>query len=304
MVTAAADPPRHGLGLAAGSLAVLTFALWGGNNLAVKISVEALPPLAAAFYRFALGLGFFLLMARLRGDSLRLEQGQFAPLAGLALLFIVQIATLNVGTVHTSAARGTVFLGAHPLFIALFAALLAGERLGLLKVVGLGLAFAGVVATFADAFLGAGETLLGDGLMLLSAVLLGLRLVVLKKIIATMPQFRALAWQVGLSLPVFALLTLTLERGRWGDVGARHVFAMLYQGVVVAGFCFSVNAWLYQRFRAGDVAAYTFTVPLWGVLFCYLIAGDPVTAWLAAGVGLVALGIAIASRGGAPPGMG
>jgi drug/metabolite transporter (DMT)-like permease len=285
------------------ALALTIFALWGANNLAIKVAVEAIPPLAAAGLRFGLAIGILALWGRSRGVGIRLQPGELKLLAGLSALFLIQIGALNVAQKLTSAVRGTVFLASHPLFIGLFASLLIpGDKLTRQRLVGLLLAFAGVFVTFAEGFFQPGAYLWGDALMMVSAVLLGLRLIVLKLILQRTPVARTLFWQATLSVPVFFGLSLLFERHAWGHVAARHVGAMLYQGVVIAGFCFAGNAWLYENFRASQIAAFTFSVPLWGVLICGLVAHDPITVWLVAGVALVATGIAVANRSsGAEP---
>lgn len=283
------------------ALALLVFALWGANNLAIKVAVGAIPPLAAAGIRFSLGVVFFALWARHKGVGLWPQPGELRRLAVLAALFFIQIAALNIGQKLTSAVRGTVFLAAHPLFVGLFASWwVPGDRLTRGKLLGLLLAFAGVLVTFAEGFLAPGAGLLGDAVVLASAILLGARLVLLKLVVQEVPPPRTLFWQAGLSLPVFFGLSAWLERGSWGVVGMPHVVAMGYQGVVVAGFCFATNAWLYEHFRASQIAGYTFTVPLWGVAICALVAHDPLTLSLVAGVAMVALGIALASRDAGP----
>lgn len=287
--------------LPAVGLALLIYLLWGGNNLAIKVAVESIPPLAAAGIRFTLAMLFLAGWARAKRVSLRLGPGELRSLAILSALFLVQIATLNIGQKLTSAVRGTVFLAAHPLFIALFASLfIPGDRLGKLKLSGLLLAFAGILVTFAEGFRAEPGRLLGDLVIIVSAILLGGRLVYLKLLVQRIPVPRTLFWQATLAVPIFYLLSAILERGLWGPVGASHILAMGYQGLVIAGFGFAANAWLLEHFRASDVAAYVFTTPLWGVLLCWLILGDPLTIHVVAGVALVALGIAVANRAAQP----
>ncbi|MCC7492077.1 MAG: DMT family transporter [Fimbriimonadaceae bacterium] len=281
------------------AVALLIYALWGGNNLAIKVSVEAVPPLAAACGRFLLALLVVAPTAWLQGVSLRPQPGELWKLTKLSSLFLLQIAALNIGQQHTSAVRGTVFLAAHPLFVALFAALhIAGDPLRGRRLLGLLTAFAGILLTFSEGFWHSSGTLLGDAIVLASAILLGERLVVLKLVVQDVPPARTLAWQFLLALPIFAVASAALESGAWQPLAARHWAGMLYQGLVIAGFCFVANAWLFQRFRASQVAAYVFTTPLWGVLLCHLLLGDPLTWPILGGVGLVALGIALASRAG------
>ena len=58
---------------------------------------------------------------------------------------------------------------------------------------------------------------------------------------------------------------------------ASLVASLFYQGVVVAGFNFVVNAWLLQRYPPSALAACALTSPIWGVLVAALVAGDPLT---------------------------
>ena len=282
---------------AAIGLSLLIYALWGGNNIAIKVAVEAIPPMAAAGFRFVLGVTVLGIFARHRGVTLKLQPGELRRLWPLVLAFVFQILTLNVGQKLTSAVRGTVFLAAHPLFIALFASFfIPGDKLSSRKVVGLLLAFGGILVTFSEGFLHSTGSLLGDAVIITSAILLGGRLVMLKLIVQHVPVPRTLFWQAALGVPIFFALSLMFEGAMWQPVMAQHVGAMLYQGLVIAGFCFLCNAWLLENFRASQVAAYVFTTPLWGVVLCGLILHDPITPWVAAGAALVACGIAVASR--------
>ena len=54
----AAPPPTYSLekiGPGAASLALLTAVLWGGNQVAIKVGLEGMPPLAMAAARFGIG---------------------------------------------------------------------------------------------------------------------------------------------------------------------------------------------------------------------------------------------------------
>lgn len=303
-MVASPEPKNLNRPMTAGAIALslLIYALWGGNNIAIKVAVEAIPPLAAAGFRFVLALIILISYARHRGVCLRLQPGEVRLLAWLVLAFVLQILTLNVGQKLTSAVRGTVFLAAHPLFIAFFAGLfIPGDSLRGRKLVGLLLAFAGILVTFSEGLLQSRAHLLGDAVIITSAVLLGGRLVLLKLIVQQIPVPRTLFWQAALGVPIFFALSLLFERGMWQPVQTQHVVAMGYQGLVIAGFCFLCNAWLLENFRASQVAAYVFTTPLWGVLLCGVLIHDPITPWVLAGTVLVACGIAVASRSNAAP---
>jgi drug/metabolite transporter (DMT)-like permease len=74
------------------------------------------------------------------------------------------------------------------------------------------------------------------------------------------------------------------------------VGAVLYQGVVVAGFCFIVWIHLLQRYSASRLGAFSFTTPVLGVTLSVLLVGDTLAIEHLASVVLVAAGILIVER--------
>ena len=72
--------------------------------------------------------------------------------------------------------------------------------------------------------------------------------------------------------------------------------ALGYQGIIVGAFCFVGWTALLQHIPASKLAVFAFASPVFGVIFSYLLLGEPVTGRLFAGVVMVASGIAIAAR--------
>ncbi|MFH1567676.1 MAG: DMT family transporter [Gemmatimonadota bacterium] len=281
------------IGLRAGALALLASFLWGGNQIGIKAGLAGVPPIAMAGLRFGIGLAIVALAARLSGVSVRMQPGAWRGHLGLGVLFVVQIIALNAGTAHTNASRSTVLVTTYPFFTAFFAHLfIPGDRLDVPKVAGLGLAFAGVVLMFAGE-LGAGgaSTALGDGIVLLSGMLLGLRQVVLKRLVHGLHPYQVLFWQALMGVPAFAALSWWLEGDATWAWSAGVAAGVLYQGVVVAGLCFILWVSLLSRHSASRLGVFSFSTPVVGVLLSALIMGDPLTPALLGAVGLVAAGI-------------
>jgi len=281
------------IGLSAGALALLASFLWGGNQIAIKAGLAGVPAIAMAGLRFSLGLLIVVAAARWAGVSVRMDRQRLWGHVGLGLLFIVQIIALNGGTQYTNASRSTVLITTYPFFTALFAHfLIPGDRLDLPKVMGLGLAFAGVVLMFAEGLApGQGGYLLGGAIVLLSGMLLGLRQVVLKRLVHGQHPYQVLFWQALMGVPVFFALSWWWESEAAWVWTPGVVAGVLYQGVVVAGFCFILWVSLLRRHSASRLGVFGFSTPIVGVLFSAWIMGDPLTPMLVASVGLVALGI-------------
>jgi drug/metabolite transporter (DMT)-like permease len=272
--------------------------LWGGNQVAIKVGLEGMPPLALAAARFSIGWVVVATAAAITRQPIGLEAGQWRPLAGLCLLFVVQIATLNIGTLHTSASRSIVLISAYPFFTAVSAHLLIpGDRLTRPQVVGMVLSFAGILFMFAESFVWtATQYLFGDAVVLLSAALLGLRQVVIKRLVADTHPYKVLYWQALMSLPVFVGLSLIVEGTAGYEWSWRAAAGVLYQGVVVAGACFIILVFLLSRHSAGRLSVFGFLTPVVGVALSMWITGDEPTVGLVGSMALVGFGILVTQR--------
>ena len=282
----------------AGALALVASILWGGNQVFIKIGLEGIPPLAMAGLRFVLGGLTVALAARWARVALAVPKSAWPGLAGLSLVFITQIYLLNQGTVYTEASRSTVMISAYPFFTALFAHFfIPGDQLTLNKVGGLALAFAGVVLVFAESLvLTETDFLLGDGMVLLSAAFLGLRQILIKRLVHGLHPFQVLFWQALLSLPAFALLSALFERQGLYHFDGAVLVALLYQGLVVAGLCFILWVFLLQRHSASRLGVYGFSTPVCGALLSYLLLGETLTPAVLASVALVGAGVVVVNR--------
>ena len=298
------SPPAAGisnehLGLRAGALALLAALLWGGNSVFIKLGLEGVPPLAMAGVRFVLGLMVVWAAALFSGIPLRPQAVEWRGLAGLAALFFVQIFLLNQGTYFTTAGRSTVLMSSYPFFTALFAHFfIPGDRLSFSKIVGLMLSFAGVALIFAESLALPGIYLLGDVLVLVSGVLLGLRQVVIKRLVHGLHPYKVLFWQALLSLPLFWAFSAVFERDAVYQWTLPVIGSILYQGLVVAGLCFIIWVSLMKRHSASRLGVFGFATTVCGVFLSALLLGEALSWLLLLSMGLVATGIVVVNRQG------
>ena len=96
------------LTIQAGGLALLAATFWGGMNVAIKISLAGILPLALAGMRFIVGVIVVLIWTISIRVSLKLKSGEGRGLFQLACLFVSQIGMLYIGTHYTLASRSTV----------------------------------------------------------------------------------------------------------------------------------------------------------------------------------------------------
>ncbi len=273
--------------------------LWGGNLVALKAGLEIFPPFWSAWWRFLMGLAVVGAWARMQGIPLSPRRQEWRPLLTLGALFAAQIVLLNVGQDLTSPAYGAILLNTHPLFSNLVGHFVVSEqRLDRGRILGLALAFGGVcyLALGKPVERLAPNPLLGNALLAASALLLGIRTVYTRWIVQGIEPVKAVVWQSAISLPLFLGPAILLEPPAAGPLRAGPVFALVYQGVVVASICFIIWTTLLQRHSAGTLAMFGFTVPVFGILASALIFGEPITGRIVTAAALVMLGIAVVLR--------
>lgn len=292
-------PAPEPIGASSALLALLVSVFWGGNMVALKLTLTTLPPFWSAWWRMLLGVAVIAAWAWFRRLPLGLRPAERRALVVLSLLFTAQIALLNVAVNLTSPAYAVVLMNAHPVFANLTGHFVVSEqRLSKVRVLGLALALGGIcyLSLGRPVESLASNPLLGNLLLVASALLLGIRNVYTRWVVQSTGPERALVWQLLLSLPFFIVLAAALEPPLLKPLEPAPVVALLYQSTLVAGFCFIVWTSLLRRHTAGTLSMFTFTVPFFGILLSALVFSEPVTGRILLAAALVTAGIATVTR--------
>ena len=277
-------------------LMLLLSAMWGFNQVAIKLAAPGISLVMQACLRSTIAAVLLLLYARLRGIALFDRDGTLLPGLVAGALFAAEFAFIHAGLNHTSAARMVVFVFMAPVLTALgLALLIPGERLRPWQWAGILIAFAGIATAFSEGFAATGgNAWKGDLMGLVGAILWALTTIVVRttSLSNTQPA-KTLLYQLG-----FAGATLPAVSMALGESGITHLApvvlaSILYQGVLVAFASYLTWFWLLTRYWAAQLSVFSFLTPLFGVAFGVCILGDLVsTAFIAAAL-LVGTGIAL-----------
>jgi len=273
--------------------------LWSGNIVAIKFGLTAIPPFWSAFWRMAVGAAAVTLWTVASGKPVLIARNRLRPMLALAALFAVQICVFNLSVFYTSPAYAVILLNTNPVLVNLISHFyVKDDRVTPMRLVGLCIAFGGVAYVMfghPEAEL-APHPLLGNSLMLVSAALLAIRIVYTQRIVIVMDPLRPVIWQMILALPGFLGLAWYFEPPLTQPLTYVPVLAILYQALVVAGVCFVVWTTLLRRHSAGNLAMYSFSVPLFGVILSAVFFGERITGRLFFGAMAVAAGIAVVTK--------
>lgn len=287
--------PSEALDLKAMLLITLLALFWGGNSPAVKIALRDMSPLILAGLRFTLAAIAIWIWAISRRSQLALKPDELLPVGILGMILAAQISAFTIGTHLSLANRGVLLINTHPFFVAVLAHFfIPSDRLTVRKVVGLLVAFFGILLFFRENFV-AGNTsyLLGDLILVISAMLLAIQSIYVKKVVQRINPIKLLLWQITFALiPFYAMSFIFEEPSQW-KMTWNVAGALMYQGVIVGGFCYFTWTTLIKKYSASKMSAFMFTTPIFGVALSFLILGEEISLWFGVAIVLVASGIYI-----------
>ncbi|MBR9826716.1 MAG: EamA family transporter [Alphaproteobacteria bacterium] len=277
------------------ALAAVCF-VWGLNFVVAKFSVtgvpgwvpgfEGSPPIFFAFLRFALLYAFL-------APWLRPAPKDMKTMFGIALCMgALQYVLMFIGLQWATPSGMAIALQMGVPFATILSVILLKEKVGLVRVLGIVIAFFGVVLVIADP----GQMDLSIGLLIgvAGAFVAALGMILVKRM--PLDSIRMQAWIGLISWPPLLLLSLTFEQNQLQatlDGGWIFLGTLLFTVVLVNIFGHGVFYNLLQRYEATLIAPLTLMAPLVGIVAGLFITGDPVTWRLLVGGALTLSGVAV-----------
>jgi len=278
---------------------VVLCASWGGGQVEVKLAYADVPPVLQAGIRSA-GAGLLVWVWMLVRGVRFAEGGQTRlPGAVAGLLFAAEFMLLFWSLAYTSAGRAVVFLYVAPFVVAIGAhVFVPGERIRAVQLVGMGLAFAGLVVLFgAEAPADLPRHLLGDVMALAAGVLWGATTVLIKaSLLARTSPEKVLLYQLAISALALPVVSLAIGERVVAFPGAVSLASLAYQTVWVAFITYLVWFALVRSYSAPRLSAFTFLAPVFGTLAGTAILDEPFTAQVVVTLVLISAGIVLVNR--------
>lgn len=282
------------------SALLLCCAIWGVNQVALKLANEGISPLLQASIRGVLAAVLIWLWSAARG--VRLFKRDRTLWVGIAsgLTFTANFLFIGPGLSLTEASRGVLFLYTAPFFVALGAHfLIPGDRLTRAKSLGLLLAFAGLIVSVSERIGESGQaaSLQGDLYCLIAgASWAATTLIVRASALRAIVPERNMLYQLIVSAPLLAIASVYFGEPGIIDLSPTVLAWFAYTVVIVVFFSYTLWFWLLNTYLATQVSVFTFLAPIFAVLAGYLLLGEPVTPRLALAMVLVAGGIYLVNK--------
>lgn len=279
-------------------------ALWGSTWLVVKVGLQDLPPLRFVALRMLLAAALLLPFA-LRGGVARLAGAEWRWLLGIGLLQVtIPYGLMFFGQTLVSSGLAAVLFSTFPVWLVLLGRLLLpGQALTARKLGLAALGLLGVVVLQAGAAGGGGgapsggPALLGAALITLGSISCALANVLVQRRGHTLsPVVLTFGQAVGAGL-VLLLASAALERGQVATFTPSALGALAYLALGGTVLTYLGFYWLLARVSLVTIGTIPLVDTTVALTLGTLVAGEPVTAPLVVGAGLVLAASALSIGG-------
>lgn len=270
------------------------------NYTVAKAVLREVDPLAVASARVVAGMLVFgvclLVMDGAAGFApARLKRG--LPL-GLLGIFANQVLFIE-GLQRTTPSHSAILIALLPIHVLIIGALTGAERITRAKMLGVGIAFAGVVLVASEQGLTLhGGTLAGDLITLAAGVAFACYTVAGRSVVRDLGPLRttSLAF-LGGGAAVLLVGAPTALRQDWAGLSGPAWAGLLYVLFIATVGAYILYYMAIERLDPSKVAAYTYFQPLVGAALAYALRAEPPTARFVAGGVLILAGVVVAERG-------
>ena len=279
-------------------LLVIASVGWGLNFPIMKRLLAEWPPLSSRGLCGIVGAVALALIAVLRQQSLRVPDKMRLHLVLVSTLTIGGwVAFMGIALLWLNASEAAVLGISIPVWVALLARPILGERLSLVRAVALAVALAGITVLIGGNGIDASvEKLPGIACALAGAVCVALGTVLTKHFPLAMPPLSLAAWQIGIGCVPIAIVGLALEQPQLAALSPVGWASMVYMTLIQ--FCLCYVCWFaaLERLPAATASIGTLLVPVVGVLGAGAMLNEPLGLREIAALAFTLGGVAVALR--------
>ncbi|HEX7115585.1 MAG TPA: DMT family transporter [Steroidobacter sp.] len=267
-------------------------AIWGASFLFMRVAAPELGPFALVEVRLALGA--LILLPFLWQARTQFTRSHWLRLAGIsAINSAIPFALFAWAAERAPAGIGAICNATAVMFTALIAYALYGERIGRRRAMGLLAGFVGVVVLASGKTGGAsvaGAAIAGT----VASALYGLGANLIRRYLRDLPTAAVAA----ATLVCASLLLAPFAVASWPSTPVRPVAwgSAALLGVLCTGFAFWLYYRLIHRIGAPRAATVTYLVPLFGVMWAWVVLGEPLTSSMGLAWALILGGVALSQR--------
>jgi drug/metabolite transporter (DMT)-like permease len=283
---------------------IAVYLAWGATYVAIRVAVRDMPALLVAGSRFLVAGALLWPIAQRfgpaevrRADRMGLREWASCALVGL-LLLVLGNGGVTVAERTVPAGTAALLVATVPLWMAVFARFLFGDRIGLAGTLGL---FTGIVGVLVIVRPGGGGHAAGLAITLCAAAAWGLGSVLTRRLPLPRRPLAASAAEMitgGVVLLVGAAAAGDYAVSHWSAAATGAMVFLVFVGSMLGFTCY---AYALARLPGPVVATYAYVNPVVAVLLGWVLLGERLSWTTAGGAAFVVASVVLTVSGRRPP---
>jgi drug/metabolite transporter (DMT)-like permease len=277
----------------------IVYVVWGSTYLAIRISVDTIPPFVMGGARFTLAGVLLYGIARLRGAPKWVSAREFWSCALVGTLLAAGgNGIVNVAEVYIHSGFAALVIAAVPLWVVLMRRI-TGERIATVTLLSVLTGFVGVGLLLAPGGGGGSDRTLGFFLVLFASFSWALGSFISPRLKLPPHALLSTAIQMfcgGLVLSAAALVSSEPSDLNVGAISTDSWLAFGYLVLVGSLVAYSAYSWLLQNAPISRVATYAYVNPTIAIFLGWLVLDERVTALTLLGAAIVIGSVAVTVR--------
>ena len=267
-------------------LAILCTFLWGSAYPAIKLGYDVLGihsddsylKLIFAGYRFLIAGIILIIIQKLMGKSIMPKSiGDFKGFMLLGAIYtLMQYVFLYIGMANTTGVKSSI-LGSISSFVSIFLVhfIYKDDKLSVKKITGCIIGFLSIIViNFEVGTINGSFKLMGDGLLILSALMGSIGSIYNKNLVKTNDVFVTTGWQL-----IFgSLMLIIIGKSAGGNLivsSAESGILLLYMAFL-SSVALVIWSTLYKYNKVGNITMYNFLTPIFGAILSALLLGESI----------------------------
>jgi drug/metabolite transporter (DMT)-like permease len=275
--------------------------IWGAASPIFKLSLENIPPLTLAFWRFFLGSAILMMVF---GPRLFRTGRLFDDHKKELIMYALSGITFNIiffflGLQLTLSINAPVIAASAPIITAISAFIILKERISGRKIIGVITGFAGIIIIVIEPLLltGLDGSVMGNLFLIIATLGAVGQTIIGRKILPKYDPLMITFWAFVIGSATFAPFAAS-EAARYPDLYAvldwRGYTGIIF-GSIFSSVCgYALYAWALSKIKATDATMFAYIDPVIGTVLGFFLLHEPITIPFIVGSFLIFGGILIA----------
>lgn len=277
---------------------ILICLLWGSTWLVIRIGLDSLTPILAAGIRFLFASVFIFGMMKIKKVSLQTDSLSIRLYLMMGFLsFVIPFGLVYWAEQFIASGLASVLFAAFPFLVILFSRItIPSETIGLYKIIGTILGFAGIFTIFSDDLsLDISQDFWAMIAILISATMQAGIAVTMKKYGGHLNPLSMNLMPVLIAGVVMIPLGFAFEDTSTVVVDGKAIFSVLYLAFFGTLLTFTTYYWLLKRINVVILSLSAFITPIVAIVLGWLILNESLSGRDLIGAILVLIGILFAN---------